>query len=221
MLAGGLLILLAAGAPEPAGAQQGADDREPVGWPLRAPLPEPAERPVVPPTPVPDNQPSEITEGALDAWSAARPAAPPTTPVSPPPSAPAGAAAGLSAATAEPPPPPMAEIAPLDRFLPPIEPISVVYAGDDYVFGGSTGDALTRLAARLRGSTDRVLITAHSGDDRVSTHDAVKLSLTRALIVRQFLVDEGVEPDQIDVDALPQADDDGPRDRVDIAPIVP
>ena len=149
---------------------------------------------MVPPTPAPDNQPGEITEGALDAWSAA---------------------------TAEPPPPPMAEIAPLDRFLPPIEPISVVYAADDYVFGGSTGDALTRLAARLRGSTDRVLITAHSGDDRVSTHDAVKLSLTRALIVRQFLVDEGVEPDQIDVDALPQADDDGPRDRVDIAPIAP
>ena len=38
------------------------------------------------------------------------------------------------------------------------------------------------------------------------------------MLVRLYLIEEGVSPDQIDLEALPQANDDGPPDRVEISP---
>ncbi len=47
---------------------------------------------------------------------------------------------------------------------------------------------------------------------------ARRLSLSRALAVRAFLIDQGVRSTRMDVRALGDKVQDGPSDRVDIAP---
>jgi flagellar motor protein MotB len=46
--------------------------------------------------------------------------------------------------------------------------------------------------------------------------DARRLSLKRALSIRQVLIDDGVSADRIDVRAMGGTDDTGPADRVDV-----
>ncbi|HET7086887.1 MAG TPA: OmpA family protein [Rhizomicrobium sp.] len=46
--------------------------------------------------------------------------------------------------------------------------------------------------------------------------DARRLSLKRALAIRQVLIDDGVSSDRIDVHAMGGVDDTGPTDRVDV-----
>jgi len=45
-----------------------------------------------------------------------------------------------------------------------------------------------------------------------------RLSLSRALAVRAFLIDQGVRSTRLDVRALGDKTGDGPADRVDIVP---
>ena len=46
--------------------------------------------------------------------------------------------------------------------------------------------------------------------------DARRLSLKRAVSIRQVLIDDGVSADRIDVRAMGGVDDTGPADRVDV-----
>ena len=62
----------------------------------------------------------------------------------------------------------------------------------------------------------RVQLLAYAGAKGEKTSDTRRLSLRRALIVRQLLIDDGVPSERIDVRALGGADDDGPLDRVDV-----
>lgn len=231
-----LLALLALPAlPASAGDREAAED-EALGWPLRdsdrARMDRQLRRPQ-PATPLP--QRSEVTEQALAAWPGNEPAA-----------AAAAAAAGaatldsaaitdLSAASALPTvsggaaaPAEVAspEIAPLKRIIPPVRHERILYAPGDFSISVGTAERLSQIAMRLRGTRDRISIVAHSrsrsgpgaGDAQISTHEAVKLSFKRAMLVRLYLIEEGVSPDQIDLEALPQADDGGPPDRVEISP---
>ena len=117
------------------------------------------------------------------------------------------------------------EIAPLKRIIPPVRHELIIYTPGDFSIDVATAERLDQMAMRLRGTRDRISIVAHSssgpgpGADgaQISTHEAVKLSFKRAMLVRLYLIDEGVSPDQIDLEALPQADDGGPRDRVEIS----
>jgi outer membrane protein OmpA-like peptidoglycan-associated protein len=177
-------------------------DDEPVGWPLR-----PSDKARMdhqlqgqkPATPLP--QRSEVTEQALAAWPAV----------------------GGSAAAAEIASP---EIAPLKRIIPPLRHERILYAPGDFSISVATAERLDQLAMRLSGTRDRISIVAHSsngagdqaGDAQISTHEAVKLSFKRAMLVRLYLIEEGVSPEQIDLEALPLADDAGPPDRVEISP---
>jgi outer membrane protein OmpA-like peptidoglycan-associated protein len=67
----------------------------------------------------------------------------------------------------------------------------------------------------LRGST-RVQLLAYAGPKGEKSSDSRRLSLKRALIVRQLLIDAGVPSDRIDVRAMGGADDNGAADRVDV-----
>jgi outer membrane protein OmpA-like peptidoglycan-associated protein len=114
---------------------------------------------------------------------------------------------------------PIPEIAPLDRFAPAIEAWSVTYRPQDIVFSPEIAARLDNLARRLRGTVDIIELVGHSGNDQTSTQDAIKLSLMRTMMIRTYLINNGVDGDHVDLKALSQASDGGHPDRVDIRQI--
>ena len=59
-------------------------------------------------------------------------------------------------------------------------------------------------------------LLAFGGPPGEKSSNTRRLSLKRALVVRQILIDDGVPSERIDVRALGGTDDDGPPDRVDV-----
>jgi outer membrane protein OmpA-like peptidoglycan-associated protein len=72
------------------------------------------------------------------------------------------------------------------------------------------------LNAALGNGDSRIQIRAYGGAKGDKSTDARRLSLKRALSIRQVLIDDGVPADRIDVRAMGGADDGGPADRVDV-----
>ena len=72
------------------------------------------------------------------------------------------------------------------------------------------------LNAAMTGPNARVELQAFGGSKGDKGSDARRLSLKRALAIRQVLIDDGVSPDRIDVRAMGGVDDTGPADRVDV-----
>ena len=81
-------------------------------------------------------------------------------------------------------------------------------------------DAIKLLAGDLNASMtnagSRVQLIAYGGDKGDKGSDARRLSLKRALAIRQVLIDDGVPSERIDVRAMGGSDDGGPQDRVDV-----
>ena len=75
---------------------------------------------------------------------------------------------------------------------------------------------LQEIAALVAGTERRIQLNAYAGGTAETVGDARRLSLSRALTVRSFLIEAGVRSTRIDVRALGLADDDGPPERVDI-----
>jgi outer membrane protein OmpA-like peptidoglycan-associated protein len=71
------------------------------------------------------------------------------------------------------------------------------------------------LNASLNGGASRVQLQAYGGARNDKSSDARRLSLKRALAIRQILIDAGVPSGRIDVRAMGGADS-GPADRVDV-----
>ena len=74
----------------------------------------------------------------------------------------------------------------------------------------------TDLNAALEAGASRIQIDAYGGAPGDKSSDARRLSLKRALAVRQLLIDDGVPSSRIDVRAMGGVDDKGPADRVDV-----
>jgi outer membrane protein OmpA-like peptidoglycan-associated protein len=72
------------------------------------------------------------------------------------------------------------------------------------------------LNAAMSSPNARVELQAFGGSKGDKGSDARRLSLKRALAIRQVLIDDGVSPDRIDVRAMGGSDDSGPADRVDV-----
>ncbi len=72
------------------------------------------------------------------------------------------------------------------------------------------------LNAAMTSASDRIELEAYGGNRGDKGSDARRLSLKRALAVRQALIDDGVSADRIDVRAMGGVDDSGPADRVDV-----
>ncbi len=96
-----------------------------------------------------------------------------------------------------------AGLAPLDRVVLPVRPLDFVFEGERTALTRSEAKALSRLARRLRGTQNRVSITAYTDASGRSAKEALRLSLTRALAVRAFLLREGVPIERIELSALP------------------
>ena len=91
------------------------------------------------------------------------------------------------------------------------------FTGNSAKLPGDAAGKLTLLAEQLLASdTLRVQVKAYAGDADGGSSAARRLSLSRALAVRAFLIDKGVRSTRIDVRALGNRSDDGPPDRVDV-----
>ena len=76
---------------------------------------------------------------------------------------------------------------------------------------------LQAVAKRLQDNESlRVQLLAYAGGEGVSSSQARRLSLSRALAVRSQLIEQGIRSTRMDVRALGDTDKDGPADRVDI-----
>jgi outer membrane protein OmpA-like peptidoglycan-associated protein len=96
---------------------------------------------------------------------------------------------------------------------------SITFAPNATDPSGSAVTAVRTLASSLSGSMDesaRVQLMAYGGQKGEKSSDTRRLSLKRALVIRQLLIDDGIPAERIDVFALGGADDDGPLDRVDV-----
>jgi outer membrane protein OmpA-like peptidoglycan-associated protein len=76
--------------------------------------------------------------------------------------------------------------------------------------------AATLNAALGAGGANRVQLDAYGGPRGDKSSDSHRLSLKRALVIRELLIEDGVPADKIDVRALGGTDDGGAADRVDV-----
>jgi outer membrane protein OmpA-like peptidoglycan-associated protein len=92
------------------------------------------------------------------------------------------------------------------------------FAGTGNTLSTRAEQALARLAEDLVRSEERLQIKAFAGGgaSNGAGSGARRLSLSRALAVRAYLLEKGVRSTRIDVRALGQAGDGGPAERVDI-----
>ena len=174
--------------------------------PAKAEAPPPPAKVEAPPPPAPT-----VT-------AAAQPlpvvAAPPPPALSPPPyPAPAPAPALSPASSPAPAPAPSQEAR-----LPPADgATSIIFEKDQARLPDDARAVLTQLAGRLAAETAmEVQLLAYAEGDENSASKARRLSLSRALAVRSFLIDQGVRSARIEVRALGNKVSDGPSDRVDL-----
>lgn len=106
---------------------------------------------------------------------------------------------------------------PADRALP--GKLQLDFATGSAELSDAVRAELRDLAATLKDTPNQriqLMAFAKGGDDGASR--ARRLSLSRALAVRSFLIDKGVRSTRMDVRALGDTAESGPLDRVDIVP---
>ncbi|WP_419799172.1 MAG: OmpA family protein [Terasakiella sp.] len=95
--------------------------------------------------------------------------------------------------------------------------IRVVFQSGRSKLPSSVETDLKKMAEDLRSHPDdRVQLQAYAGGEDLSASKARRLSLSRALAVRSYLIDQGVQSTRIDVRALGNKTTEEPFDRVDV-----
>jgi outer membrane protein OmpA-like peptidoglycan-associated protein len=196
-------------------------------------LPDPGSAAAPPP---PGTLAGELTQTPAATEPSEEPAAaapaPPPEPVvqlAEPPPEPLPAAPATIEADAEPPPPPAESLTsgpavePQTAALPPApvlaEQIRVMFREGSVELDD---DAQRRLSAVATALTEnpivRIQLLAYAKTSSDGSSRARRLSLSRALAVRAYLIEKGVRSTRMDVRALGDKLGDGPADRVDIRP---
>ena len=80
----------------------------------------------------------------------------------------------------------------------------------------SAEEQLRALAGELSGDTARLELKAYAGEADRTASAARRLSLSRALAVRSFLIEQGIRSTRIGVRAFGFPTDGGPSERVDV-----
>ena len=204
--------------PAPAPQRAPAPERAPAPPPppkrvaSAAPPPKPAPAPKPAPGPAPQAAPSSIFSGPdySNVFGNA-PARPPQQPQRQSPERQASLA---------PPPARTAPAGPTTGNETLIKKSMILFAKDatDPASGalGSIKFLAGELNAAMTSPNARIELQAFGGTKGDKGSDARRLSLKRALAIRQVLIDDGVSPDRIDVRAMGGVDDTGPTDRVDV-----
>lgn len=200
-----LAVAPAPALPPPAPAETAvasAPEPEPVAAPEPEPLPEPepAQVAAVAPEPEPAAPLEPLAPAVPEPGPEAEPAAAPE---------PLPEAEPAQVAAAEP-------VGSIDLTVPgPVLTVGFATEEMDLKPDATRGlDAL--LAAMLRDETARIQLMAYAASQGASASAARRLSLSRALAVRGYLIENGVRSTRIDVRALGDAVEGGPPDRVDV-----
>ena len=215
----------------------------PADEPMDAPGAEPVgvstNQPVVPPAPALSPALNTAPQAALTEptpSAAAQPQPAPDVPQlgePPPPGTPEVLAANPPRVSADPPvptpqrpqergpddpePPPPLEGAETAIILPDDLGFRLLFAEGSDQLSQAGVELLSRLAADMQDNESlRVQVRAFAGGTSELASDARRLSLNRALVVRTYLIDQGVRGTRIDVRALGNTAPDQPRDRVDL-----
>lgn len=210
-------------APAPRPTSAAAATSSAVPKPI-APKPEPQRTASAAPTPPPP-PPAPSSNSAAKA-----------APVAPPPPALPEPTKSASAAPPPPPPaPPKKEVA-----KPVSAPVAATSApaaqpSDQSASGDTTRIAFPNGQSQLPGDADakldpviaklkqdsglRLQLMAYANGDQDGANKARRLSLSRALAVRAYLIDNDIASTRMDVRALGNRADDGPADRVDLVVI--
>jgi outer membrane protein OmpA-like peptidoglycan-associated protein len=124
---------------------------------------------------------------------------------------------------AQPPAPPKAESAEKPTPKPATPPpqgtpeVQAVYTPDGTAIPDATKPALETLATRMKADTNlRLTVVAHASGTADQVSVARRVSLARALAVRAYLIDQGVDNLRINVQAEGNKDAGTPADRVDV-----
>jgi outer membrane protein OmpA-like peptidoglycan-associated protein len=100
--------------------------------------------------------------------------------------------------------------------------LRVLFPEDGIGIDAAAESNLMGLAGYLNDNqAQRVVLHAHAGDSGQGSSHARRLSLSRALAIRSFLVERGVPVDRIYLRPMGNEAEDGPPDRVDILPLRP
>ncbi len=95
--------------------------------------------------------------------------------------------------------------------------MQVVFSNDATRLPTDAKNKLKSLASRLKSKDNlRLQLMAYAGGDKLSASLARRLSLSRALSVRSFLIENGIRSTRIDVRALGNKTDQKPLNRVDL-----
>ncbi|MGP1257167.1 MAG: OmpA family protein [Kiloniellales bacterium] len=205
-------------APEPATPEPATPEPAASTEPRVAPATDAESEPAAPET----TDPETATVQAPEPQEAAEPASPPPPSPQPRVEPPAGPSAEVEPAVESPAPEPQQQAA-----LPP-EPDTAVQEdvlarvlftdGQDEVAAEGNA-ALNDLAQSLQADESRrIQLLAYAAGDSSQVNQARRLSLSRALAVRQFLIAQGIRSTRMDVRALGNNIPDGPPNRVDIVP---
>ncbi len=210
---------------------------QPEPAPPDAAVPAPAPAPVSPPggPPAPRTRVEELMRNPAPAApnqisvATARSAPPPEPSVRPAAPPPEMVAPAPASATTEPPPPPAKSltskpaIEPQTAALPSApalaEQIRVLFPDGSIELSDDARRRLSAVATALgENTTIRVQILAYANSNADGASRARRLSLSRALAVRAYLIERGVRSTRMNVRALGDKFVDGPADRVDILP---
>lgn len=106
---------------------------------------------------------------------------------------------------------------PRDIAVPTLADLTLEFDGTSSDLTADTQQKLVNIIPHLRESKARRLaVHAYASGEDGSKTSARRISLSRALAVRSFLMDNGVEPTRIDVRALGLETDRKPLERVDL-----
>jgi outer membrane protein OmpA-like peptidoglycan-associated protein len=151
------------------------------------------------------------------------PPAPDTAGAPPPPPMPSAAASApaapaVTAKAAAPDAAPKApEQASTSTATPGDGPAKVVFNGDDTKLSADGQSVLESVIGKLSADeSTRVQLMAYAAGEDLTSSKARRISLSRALSVRSYLIEKGVRSTRIDVRALGDKSDGEPSNRVDV-----
>jgi outer membrane protein OmpA-like peptidoglycan-associated protein len=101
--------------------------------------------------------------------------------------------------------------------LEPGRAMQVVFDGAETKLSANGKGDLDAIAATVGANEDlRIQLMAYAGGDDLSSSKARRMSLSRALAVRSYFIEQGVRSTRIDVRALGDKTDEEPLNRVDV-----
>jgi outer membrane protein OmpA-like peptidoglycan-associated protein len=178
--------------------------------PPAAPPPAMALRAEPAPAPVAPSAPPPVAAAPMPAPAPVVSVAPPKLP-EPPKSEP------MPLKAAPEPPRQTASLPPSGGAIAPGREFRLSFDSGEAAIRDATKQTLDGLAGSLKSDSSlRLQLMAYAGGDSQTASQARRLSLSRGLAVRKYLIDKGISSTRIDVRALGNKFESGPSDRVDV-----